>query len=292
MLTALTIKEEKATKWYKKIINKIKGNTVEMTLKSARGVSLRHITYTNRTGKLDWGRLNMVIGNHRNHLLCSKNIILPSEIGFRRFDNVEFKNRIATNMGIYILSQLDMKDTKVGFYDPKGENTDALPHLIKYTGDLIVVTDDMTAFDYEVRNVYEETGAVVRLTDNRDYLRDCHLIIAPTKIDSVLPLAGDAIVLSGKAPSVCLPGNVYYNDNLRMPNSFDEIKPEELSEEYFCGALYTKAHQYELGSIVPGSCSNSNSTQTCASIGDYLKKTSVHEEKNTETEEKLSFDLT
>jgi hypothetical protein len=57
-----------------------------------------------------------------------------------------------------------------------------------------------------------------------------------------------------------------------MPNKFDSIKPKELSEEYFAGALYTKARQYELGSIVPTSCRNYSSTQTTMSICKYLSK--------------------
>lgn len=279
MLTALTIKDETSKKWYKKIANKLQGNSINLQLKSARGVSLRHITYINRNGKMDWGKLNSVIGNQRNHLVCSEDIILPSKIGFRRFDNIEFKTRLASNLGIYILSQLDIKNLKVGLYDVKGEYTEILPYLVKYTSNLTVVTDNLTAFNYEVGNIYEEYGATVQLSNNRINLVDCPLIIAPTRICESLPLSGNAIVLSNNPPAVCTPGIIYYSYGFRMPNKFEELKPEELSEEYFCGVLYTKARQYELGSIVPTVCCNDNSTQTAPSICDYLKKTQAENQE-------------
>ena len=286
MLTALTIKNETSKKWYKKIVNKLKGNSVDVQLKSARGVSLRHITYTDRKGKIDWTRLNAMIGNQRNHLLCSEQIILPSKIGFRRFQNNEFKTRLASNLAIYILSKLDDKNIKVGLYDLKGEYTEILPYLVKYSANSVVVTENSTAYEYEVNNIYEETGATVQLTSNRIHLMDCPIVIAPEQICETLPLSGDTIVLSVSPPTVCTAGLVYYNYHFRMPNQFAEIKPPELSEEYFCGALYTKAGQFELDSIVPTICSNPISTQTRASILDYLQKT---KEENTQTEEKAEI---
>lgn len=283
MLTALTIKTEKSNKWYKKIINRIKGNSVDTKLRSARGVTLRHITYTSRNGKVDWGRLNVMIGNQRNHLLCSEQIILPGEIGFRRFQNNEFKIRLASNLAIYILSKLEDNNIKTGLYDVKGEHAEILPYVIKYTANPVVITDNPAGYECVIDRIYEETGATVQLTNNRINLMDCPMIIAPEQICENLPLSGDTIVLCSTSPAVCLPGMVYYNYHFRMPNQFAEIKPEELNEEYFCGALYTKADQFELGSIVPTFCSNPNSTQTRASILDYLQKT---RKENIETEEK------
>ena len=282
MLTALTIKNITADKWYKKVINKLKGNSIDIQLNSARGVVLRHITYTIRNGKIDWGKLNHLIGNQRNHLLCSENIILPKELGFRRFDNIDFKTRLATNAAVYILSQADTKNIRVGLYDPKGEHTELLSHLVKNTANLAVITDNSTAFEYEVRSVYEELGASVRLSDNRIHLMDCQLIIAPDKIKEALPLSSSAVVLTSYPPSVCICGLVCYSYYFRMPKGFDELKPQELTEEYFCGALYTKAGQYELGSIVPLVCGNQNSTQTCMSIREYL----LDLQKDDKTEEK------
>jgi hypothetical protein len=238
---------------------------------------------------MDWSQLNAIISTQRNHLLCSEDVILPAKLGFRRFDNREFKVRLASNMAIYILSQLNNENVKVGLYDVKGECGEVLPYLVKHCGNPVVVSDNLTAFNYEVNSIYEEQGATVQLSSNRMHLMDCDLIIAPMAIEELLPISGNTIILSGFSPLVCLPGLVYYSYSFRMPNKFDEIKPEELSEEYFCGALYTKARQYELGSIVPTTCSNGNSTQTCVSIEEYLRKNIAERENK---QEKTTFDLT
>lgn len=279
MLTALTIENTVKDKWYKELLNKIRGNSVKTEIKSARGVALRHITYVNRTGKIDWFRLDSVICSQRNHLLCSEDVILPAELGFRRFDNREFKIRLASNFGIYALSKLgDTADKiKTGLFDPKGQCTDILPALLKYSSNVVVVSDNLTAFNLEIRRIYEETGATVHISGNRVQLSDCDLVIAPMQIQELLPVSGNCIILSGAAPTVCVSGLVYYDYYFRMPNKFDSIKPKELSEEYFAGALYTKARQYELGSIVPTVCRNASSAQTAVSICKYLEKAAGEE---------------
>ena len=274
MLTALTIESLPKENWYKNIFNKIRRKSVKTQVKSARGVALRHITYINRTGKIDWFKLDSIIGSQRNHLLCSEDIILPAELGFKRFDNKEFKIRLSANFGIYVLSKLGEKADliKTGFFDPKGECTEILGGLLKYSSNVVVVSDNLTAFHNETRSITDETGATVQISSNRIQLMDCDLVIAPLQITELLPLSGNCILLSGATPTVCVPGLVYDSYYFRMPNKFDSLKPKELSEEYFAGALYTKARQYELGSIVPTVCRNYSSTQTRACICKYLEK--------------------
>ena len=59
------------------------------------------------------------------------------------------------------------------------------------------------------------------------------------------------MVLTAGKPLVSLNGTVLWRYHFKMPDGFADIKPEELSEEYFCSALYTLGSQFELGSIVP-----------------------------------------
>ena len=59
------------------------------------------------------------------------------------------------------------------------------------------------------------------------------------------------MVLTAGKPLVPLNGTVLWRYHFKMPDGFADIKPEELSEEYFCSALYTLGSQFELGSIVP-----------------------------------------
>lgn len=272
MLTALSIENLTSEIWYKKVLNKLRGDTVHIDIRSARGVPLRHITYLSRSGTVNWIRLSKLIGAQRNHLLCGDDILLPTDMGFRRFDNKTFKIQLASNLGVFVLSKLKNKvsELSVGIYDLRGDCTRLVAEIARYTDNLTVVTDNLDDYNTAAEAVSADIGAVVQVTDNRARLMDCALIIAPEQINELLPLSGNVIVLTSAAPTVCTPGLIYYDYHFRMPNMFDRIKPNDLSAEYFAGALYTKARQYELGSIVPTACSNYASSQTYRSICEHL----------------------
>ena len=269
MFTVLSVKDEFNGKWYRKLFR----NKLNVENKNISGVVVKHITYKNRNGSINWKKLDLLIGNQRNHLVCSEEILLPKEKGYKRFDDNEFKIRLASNMFIYILSQVNDKDLKVALYDVKGQYTDILPHIVKYISNPVVITDNLTAFNYITESVYNEQGATVQLTNNRSHLLKCDFLLAPAEIKEVLPLASNVIILSGEKPLTCAGGIVYYDYYFKMPEQWKAEKPDELSEQYFCGALYSKGGQYELGSIIPTVCKNDIYTQTDVSICDYLKNT-------------------
>ncbi|MCH5304836.1 MAG: hypothetical protein J1E41_08235 [Ruminococcus sp.] len=277
MLTALTIENVENKKWYKKIFYKLRGNSIRVDIKSARGVVLRNITYINRNGRIDWYALDSEIGTQRNHLLCDESIILPENRGFKRFENTEFKIQLACNLGVFVLSKLKgvVPDIKVGLFDADASCSSVLEDLVKYCKNVVAVSDNVDEYTENIQKISEECGAEVFVSSNRANLSDCNLVIAPARITEALPISGGAIVLSGFAPTVCTAGLVYFDYHFRMPNMFDKIKPESLSNEYFAGALYTKGRQYELGSIVATTCSNFTSSQTPRSICDYLARMSA-----------------
>lgn len=272
MLTALTIESVKTGKWYKKVFNKLRGNSIITEIKSARGVALRDIRYINRNGVVDWYALDSVIGAQRNHILCNDSVIFPENMGFKRFENTEFKRRLACNLGLFVLSKIksEIPDLKVGVYDGGTDCSPLISELVNYCGNIQLVTDNPEQYDDMAETVLSDTGIVVNVSENRETLSDCPLIIAPARIDESLPVSGSSIVLTAFAPTVCVTGLVYFDYYFRMPNMFDRIKPESLRNEYFAGALYTKGRQYELGSIVPTTCSNYSSSQTPKSICEYL----------------------
>lgn len=272
MLTALTIENVKTNKWYKKLFNIIRGNSLYVDIKSARGVVVRDIRYINRNGNVDWYELDREIGAQRNHLLCNENIILPQNLGFKRFENIRFKIQLACNLGVYVLGKIKsgFPDIKVGVYDLNGCCSEIIGELVNYCDNIFIVTDNTDKYNEKAEKTMAETGAGISVYKSRDVLYDCPLIIAPERIEESIPVSGGSIVLTAFPPTVCVAGLVYFDYHFRMPNMFDKIKPESLSCEYFAGALYTKGRQYELGSIVPTTCSNFTSSQTPRSICDYL----------------------
>lgn len=273
MLTILTVQNQESNKWYRRILNFIRGNILSVEFENARGVVLKHITYKHRTGKINWNKVDDVVGPQRNHLICAENILLPEEMGYKRFDNKEFKSRLVTNLSISVVSKMETPNKiKIGIFDPNGESADFLPSVVKYTDNIVVVTDNFQGYKYEVDCIYEEMGATVQISDNRVNLIDCDFVIAPEQIKERLPLSSDTIVLTSDPPSVCTTGLLYYDYYIKLPKKFDVIKPKELSDVYFAGALYSKAGQFQLGSIVPISCKNNSSAQTVGSICSALQK--------------------
>lgn len=271
MLTALTINEIKSDKWYKNLFAKLRGNSIRTEITSARGVVLRHITVDKRCDRLDWELLDSIIGAQRNHLICSDNIILPSELGFRRFDDGLFRCVLSLNLTLNVLSKLKNKlDLSFALYDPDGLFPDFLSDAAHYCGDITVITDKPEKFEQVIEKIADDSGAQIKLSSNRERLLDAQLVSAPTQIREPLPLSGTSVTLTGKAPTVCVAGLVYFDYHFRMPNMFDRLRPRELSEVYFCAALFTKARQHELGSIVPTTCFNYSSSQTTRSLCEFI----------------------
>lgn len=274
MLTALTIENAVPNKLYKRLLYKLRGNSIRTVIKSARGVALRDIRYINRTGCINWYAIDSEVGIQRNHLLCNESIVFPKNMGFKRFENTRFKIQLTCNLALYVLSKLksEVPGLTVGVIDLSGNYGRFISELVNYCSDIRVISDNSERYEETSQRILTETGICVSVSANRDYLKDCPLVIAPERIEENIAVSGGAIVLTSFAPTVCVPGLVYFDYHFRMPNMFDKIKPESLSCEYFAGALYTKGRQYELGSIVPTTCSNFSSSQTPRSICEYLAR--------------------
>lgn len=271
MLTALTINNVISNKWYQKLLSRLRGNSIRTEIKSARGVVLRHITVDKRYEPLDWELLDSIIGAQRNHLICSDSIILPAELGFKRFDDSYFRSLLSLNLTLKVIAGLKNKvELSYALYDPDGDFPEFIAEASRYCGDVSVITDYPEKFEDAVSRAADDIGSSVQVSDNRDRLMNCSLVTAPQQIREPLPLRGNSVVLTGKAPTTCVPGLVYFDYHFRMPNMFDRLKPSELSEVYFSAALFTKARQRELGSIVPLTCFNYSSSQTARSLCEYF----------------------
>lgn len=271
MLTALTIKNKTDNFWIKRLLNYIKGNKIKTDVKQVRGVTLRHIEYINRTGKIDWYDIDKYVGIQRNHLLCSEYIELPKNMGYKRFYSEEFAQRLCTNMALYVLEKIESPEKlRVCLYDKKGESADVLIHLLKYCPEAKVITDNRDIYTAQSQIIMDETGISPYISSTAESLESCDFLIAPCIIEEKLPLSSRTITLTSHCPQAEQSGAVYFRYHFRMPNKFETIKPAELSDFYFASALYTKARQHQLGSIVPILCSNYSGRARIESICAYF----------------------
>ena len=269
MLTALNVEERLSGSFFGRLFDRLRGNSVSISINSARGVALRQINYINRTGKVEWGKILRLADSGRDAVLCGEDVILPPESGLKRFDNIEFKARLCVNLGLYIESKTG-GEIPAAFYDPRGSFSGLFGDVVRGCREVTVITDNLSLYNDVCDKLAQDTGASPCCSENRSLLTGFSLVLAPAPIVNLLPLSGETIVLTSAAPTVCVPGFVYFDYSFRMPNMFDRIKPDNLSEEYFAGALYSRAYQRELGGIVPSSCSNLTSSQTVSSIEKFL----------------------
>lgn len=269
MLVALNVKNQLPKSLFEKLFNKLRGDKIVTQINNVGGVALRDITYINRKCKVNYDKLASALGETRS-ILCNEGVVLPE--GFSRFENREFKALLSINLGVYILKELKKagENLPVGFYDPEGKYGEHLSRLSRFNNNLTVVTDDLERYDEISDSILEDSGATVSVTDNRLRLMDCRFVIAPEEVREPFSVLGNTVILSAEKPAVSLSGVCYYEYSLRTPNSFAVLKPQRFSAEYFSGALYSLARQYELGGIVPTSCSDNAHSQTPASLVKYL----------------------
>lgn len=267
MITALTFISVEKNNIFKKLYYKFKSDKTDIKIEQARGVNIKHIKYTSYSGKLKLEMIDKYIGAQRNHLVCSDSLKFPLNCGYKRFESYDFTIRLCTNMALAIIrNHNNPKSLRIGLYDVQATSADLLPLMLKFCSDIVVVTQNEPPYYQALDTAMEELGATAIVTKNIGELDNCNLIIAPQIISEILPIKQSAVVMTIDCPKIPILGNVFYKYYFKMPNGFDRIKPDELSEEYFCSVLYSLGAQYELGSIEPTICSNGITSQTVNSL--------------------------
>ena len=269
MLNSLTIRYPARTSGIRGFLNRFRRDVIDVEIVSARGVALRRVTYTSFSGEVRLERLREAFDFDCGSIICSDRIIFPHHSGFERFNSDAFSARLCTNLALKALSKKEgPQDVRLGIYDPEGAASDFVLAALRYCREPVVVSDNTLAYSIAANRALEELGASVRVERDPGALSECGLIIAPVRLTKPLRAFENAVVLCVGAPDIS--GNIYGKYSFRTPNGFDKLKPRELSEEYFCSALYSLASQHELGSIVPLSVSNSRGSQTASSIAELI----------------------
>lgn len=252
MMTALSVRVPERRQGLGGLADRLKRDRVEVELLQARGVKLRHIVYTSYSGELKLEKTDLAVGAERERLLCSDRLIFPGRSGYRRFSSTAFSSRLCANFALGVLRGCRRAaELSAAIYDPEAYCADLLPAVLEYCSDVTVVTSCFEPYFYMADRALEEMGAAVMVTKNRAELLNRDLVIAPSPVAERLEISPNTVVLTAGSYPAETKGEVYNRYRFKMPNGFSDIKPAELSEEYFCSALYTLGSQHELGSIVP-----------------------------------------
>lgn len=272
MLTALSVKLTEQPSGIRGIAHRLKRDKIQIDVLRSRGVTLKHVTYISFSGQVRLDKTDKIIGSQRSRLLCSDKLIFPHHSGYKRFLSQSFASRLCTNAALAVLQDMENSDRlRVGIMDRHGTNAEFLMCVLKYCGDVTVITNNSAAYRRVLDAALNDLGATAVVTQNAAELLTRDFVIIPEKIYEPVSINSTALVLGIGREDVNSP-NYFYSYKIKMPNGFNEIKPPELDGEYFCSALYTLASQYELGSMVPVRIEGNGKTRTVETLRAYLAK--------------------
>ena len=163
MITALSVKIPEKKKGLGKVTDKLRRDRIEVEDKNARGVTLRHITYTSYSGELRLEKINFAVGVQRGRLLCSDRLIFPRQSGYRRFTSSAFSSRLCTNFALSVLNNCkNAAGLRVAIYDPAAYCADFLLSVLAHCSDVSVVTSCFEPYLCVAERALSETGAAAK----------------------------------------------------------------------------------------------------------------------------------
>ncbi len=247
-------------------------NKISLELKSAEGIDVKHVKYIHRRGKIRYDKIRKLCGEEAGRLLTKEDLDLPEGSDLRRFYCDELKVRLCLNMAIEVLKDLKAFSEKisVAIYDPDGKIADGAGALLRYTRSLTAVSRMTGMYSAEAERVMEECGAVLNVSRRMKSLAEAKLIIAPVKLQSLLPVEKSAVILTVAPPSVSQRCPVYYKYYFNLSEELIKLLPEGFDAEYLASALYTLCGRYDLGSTVPQAVKGEGTAHTLVSLSKYL----------------------
>ncbi|MBQ7133507.1 MAG: hypothetical protein IJO20_03330 [Ruminococcus sp.] len=271
MLTSLYIETPQYNSKLGRMLGRLMFDTMRVEIRSAEDINVKCIEYINRSGKVNFSKIDKEVGAQRNRLLCKADLQLPENSGYRRFYSLEFKARLCTNLAIGLLASLSEYNLSVGLIDEHASFTTLPKYLLSYTDSVVVVTKESEIYRELNESLLHDIGAPIRISKSKNSLYICDLILAPAPIKDSIGFNNHALILTAQKPEVSVDSTVIYDYHLELSDDLLSIKPKGLSDTYFAGALYTLLKVYSLGSKLPDLCISENKVHTPESLKALLK---------------------
>lgn len=275
MLTILDIKERQYKSKILRVFSCFMANSLSDEILQSGDIRVRYLKYINRNSKVNYKKIDKLVGAQRNHLLCNEKLKLPSTLSFKRFKSDEYKVRLCTNTALALLASSKRVNYNIGLIDEKAHHT-ALPrYILRYTDTLVVVSTNTDVYSDVAKELLEEIGAPIRLSKTAKSLYNCDIIIAPEGIAQGISTKDDCLILTTKKPEFSVNSKVIFDYSVRLSSALSKICPECIDETYFASALYTIGHRFELGSLVPSVCVTNDRVHTFSSLKNLLDNISI-----------------
>lgn len=251
MITVLTITDKTPENRLQKALMTFMPSPVKAEILTVAGITVVNILCVSCNGSVPFKKLAKILGVQKRNIVCSEDIALPQELGFKRYVPQALYMRLAENAAVSYLMKEQGSEKNVGLYDLTGRHCDSLSFLLPYCKNIYVVTENLSLYMELSAKLLEEYGAPITITKNPGKLYDCDVVIAPQKIKKALPLKTGARLYTGFAPAVNQSGVVYKSFKTVLPEIYQKLKPEGIDSTYFAAVLYEAERQFSLGSLVP-----------------------------------------
>lgn len=246
-----------------------KGSVAE-TYTESGGITAKKITCVIKNGRINREKLLKKLDGEKL-VVCDRErkSLLPA--GVRCFSDRKLRERLCGNFAVAAAQRMSRENTnvKIGLFDPDGENSDLPAFLLDCTRNLTVVTYAPEIYSPCADMMLEEKGAVFSLSSNIGDLENCDFVIALEPIREKIYPKGNCVIISSDKPSVPLQCQCYWDYSVDVPEQYKRLRPKDVPEITFCGALFELCGVYELGSQIPLVCRNSTTAHTAASMGTY-----------------------
>lgn len=273
LFTLLSFKDKEAKRIFAQL-SPGKG-AVTVGYEEAGGITAKRICCEVKRGGINSEKLIRKLGRERE-VVCDpkRKRLLPR--GVRCFSDRALRERLCGNFSIAVAQRISREnpDVKIGLFDPDGGNSDLPVFLTENTKSLRVVSFATEAYEHCAEWLIREKGALFALSSNICDLEDCLFIIAIEPLRERIYPRKRAVMISSEAPSVPIQCESYWDYSVDVPERYKDLRPKDVPEITFCGALYEKCGMYELGSQTPLICRNGATSHTAASLGKYIAELS------------------
>ena len=263
MLIVLDVKKEEASTPLKKVRALFRPYMLTANIRKQNKISVLYLHYRSYRGGIRFKKIyDYAIGVPKT-ILCSQEISLDNT-PFRRFDNKDYPIILMQNFVSGVLAGLSDHDSKlrIGYLDPMAEHPLFVEKLLAFTSEITVVSDMPRFYERESERLMDSIGVPVVVSNSREKLSGCDLVICPDTITTHIPTSDSTIIFTCSKPTVTLNGTVIYNYHPEFPFRYQRLLPSDMDEVYFLSALYSLCGADELASLKPRKCSSEDTMYT------------------------------
>lgn len=255
MFTILNIQEKTCKNIFEKIKFLFQKNVfIKSKLDSIQSVYVHNINFIKISDKIDWNKISKMIGRESKFILCSKDLIIPADLNFKRFEPESYYEELCILFALEVLKKLDIRtsDFNIALYDPLGEYSSVLDELIKYASGIHVITDNEYHYEKEASRIMEEYGANV-LINKELHNKSYNLVLALHPIDRQIETNRFSVILASRPYIYPVKGIIY--DKYKFSKDIDFKRfltyENDMDQEYIAAALYELEQKEDILNIIP-----------------------------------------